>query len=68
MKTQSFEDFARNFLGEVKDEADIREERVKPIAEEVVEQTPSYVAPPLIPTEAPSRATGRPSMGRMAAR
>lgn len=67
VNTQSFEDFARGFLGDMQGKADIREERVKPKTVEVVEQAPSYVAPPLIPTEAPSRATGRPSMGRMTA-
>ncbi|KOS67990.1 hypothetical protein AEA09_05075 [Lysinibacillus contaminans] len=67
MKTQSFEDFARTFLGDVQDETDVRKKRVKPIPVEVVEQTPSYVAPPLIPTEVPGRKMQRSSIGRMAA-
>ncbi|QDP99342.1 hypothetical protein FOH38_01545 [Lysinibacillus fusiformis] len=69
IKTQSFEDFAREFLGDRKAEkpkVEARESRVKPVEEKVTEQMPSYMAPPLIPTEPSSRSTNRPSIGRLA--
>lgn len=70
MNTQSFEDFARKFLGDIQEkqpEKHIREERVQPAEIEVVERTPSYVAPPLISSDSHNRKTDRPSFGRMAA-
>ncbi|MGE7090857.1 hypothetical protein ACQKII_05225 [Lysinibacillus sp. NPDC048646] len=67
IKTQSFEDFAREFLGDRKAEKPRVEARVKPVEEKVTEQIPSYMAPPLIPTEPSSRTTNRPSLGRLAA-
>ena len=69
MNTQSFEDFARKFLGDTQDERSgkhIHEERVQPVDIEVVEQTRSYVAPPLTPIDAHNLKTDRPSFGRMA--
>ena len=70
VKTQNFEDFAREFLGNrnaEKPKVEARETRVKRIEEKVMEQMPSYVAPPLIPTEPLSRTSDRPSLGRLAA-
>ncbi|MFJ7735338.1 hypothetical protein ACIQ2D_03250 [Lysinibacillus sp. NPDC097287] len=69
INTQSFEDFARGFLGDIQEKQPgkhIREERMQPVEIEVAEQTPSYVAPPLIPTDSHNRKTDRPSFGRMA--
>ncbi|MEK5332201.1 hypothetical protein [Lysinibacillus sp. FSL W8-0992] len=69
-KKQSFEDFARGFIGELKAEFTTEDDTVKrlePVREKVKEHVPSYVAPPLIPTEQSSRKTDRPSLGRMAA-
>lgn len=69
MNTQTFEDFARKFLGDIQDEQPkkpIHEERGQPVEIELVEQTPSYVAPPLIPTDSKNRKTDRPGLGRMA--
>ncbi|CAM5205868.1 putative protein OS=Lysinibacillus sphaericus OX=1421 GN=LS41612_08025 PE=4 SV=1 [Lysinibacillus sphaericus] len=68
-KRQSFEDFAREFLGEMKAEmtTDMPEKRVEPREESVKEHIPSYVAPPLTPTEPSSRKIERPSLGRLAA-
>ena len=70
MKRQSFEDFAREFLGNTEAErpkVEAREVHVKPAEEKVREQMPSYVAPPLIPTEPSSRTSNRSSIGRLAA-
>lgn len=69
VNTQSFEDFARGFLGDIQEKQpgkNIHEERVQPVEIEVVEQMPSYVAPPHIPTDSHNRKTDRPSLGRMA--
>ncbi|MGG1215037.1 hypothetical protein ABHM93_01335 [Micromonospora provocatoris] len=69
-KRQSFEDFAREFVGELKTEfatENATEKRLEPVREKVKEHIPSYVAPPLIPTEQLSRKTERPSIGRLAA-
>lgn len=55
LTTQSFEDFAQKFLGNNQEEKaldDIDNQHVKPVLGRMVEQTPSYLAPPLIPTEA----------------
>ncbi|MGE7910235.1 hypothetical protein [Lysinibacillus xylanilyticus] len=66
-KPQSFEDFAREFLGEWKNEQPQAEEPKKIVEETVKKDVPSYAAPPLIPTEKVSRTTNRESIGRMAA-
>lgn len=69
MNTQSFEDFARGFLGDMQEKQpgkQIHKERMQPVEIEIVEQTPSYVAPPLIPSDSHNRKTDRPSLGRMA--
>jgi len=65
-KKQSFEDFAREFLGDMTT-TEVQEKRVVPVQPQVQEHIPSYVAPPLIPTEPSSRKTDRPSLGRLAA-
>ena len=64
-KRQSFEDFAREFLGDMTSE--VQEKRVEPVQPKAQEPNPSYVAPPLIQTEPSSRKTDRPSLGRLAA-
>ncbi|QPQ30013.1 hypothetical protein [Lysinibacillus sp. JNUCC 51] len=66
-KPQSFEDFAREFLGEWKNEQPQVEEPKKIVEETVKKDVPSYAAPPLIPTEKVSRTTNRESIGRLAA-
>lgn len=66
-KPQSFEDFARGFLGEWENEQPKFEEPKKTVEETVKEKVPSYVAPSLIPTEKVSRPTNRESIGRLAA-
>ncbi|KOS61950.1 hypothetical protein FJQ98_19255 [Lysinibacillus agricola] len=66
-KPQSFEDFAREFLGEWNNEQPKVEESKKIVEETVKEEVPSYAAPPLIPTETVSRTTKRESIGRLAA-
>lgn len=69
INTQSFEDFARKFLGDIQDEQpqkDIPKKYVQPVEIEVAEQTPSYVAPPFKPTDTHQRKIERPSIGRMA--
>ncbi|MGE7675882.1 hypothetical protein ACQKMV_20285 [Lysinibacillus sp. NPDC094403] len=66
-KPQSFEDFAREFLGEWKNEQPKVEEPKKIVEETINEKAPSYVAPPLIPTEKVSRTSNRGSIGRLAA-
>jgi len=66
-KPQSFEDFARGFLGEWENEQPKFEEPKKIVEETVNEKVPSYVAPSLIPTEKVSRPTNRESRGRLAA-
>ncbi len=65
-KPQSFEDFAREFLGEWKNEQPKVEEPNKNVEETVNKEVPSYAAPPLIPTEKVSRTTNRESIGRLA--
>ena len=66
-KPQSFEDFAREFLGEWKNEHPKVEEPKKIVEETINKEVPSYVAPSLIPTEKESRTTNRESIGRLAA-
>jgi len=66
-KSQSFEDFAREFLGEWKNEQSKVEEPKKFVEETVSKEVPNYAAPPLIPTEKVSRTTNRESIGRLAA-
>ncbi|MFF2795015.1 hypothetical protein [Lysinibacillus xylanilyticus] len=66
-KPQSFEDFARGFLGEWENEQPKFEEPKKSVEETIKNEVPSYVAPPLIPTERASRTTNRESIGRLAA-
>lgn len=66
-KPQSFEDFAREFIGEWKNEQPKVEEPKKFVEETVSEEVSSYVAPPLIPTEKVSRTSNRESIGRLAA-
>ncbi|MFJ7888537.1 hypothetical protein ACIQYL_10645 [Lysinibacillus xylanilyticus] len=66
-KPQSFEDFARGFLGEWENEQPKFEEPKKNVEETIKNEVPSYVAPPLIPTERASRTTNRESIGRLAA-
>ncbi|MFJ7949956.1 hypothetical protein ACIQZG_00340 [Lysinibacillus sp. NPDC096418] len=70
MNTQSFEDFARKFLGDTQDEQPqkhVREKRMQPVEIEEVEQMPSYVAPPLVPTDGQSKRSDRSNLGRMTA-
>lgn len=70
VNTQSFEDFARKFLGNVQDEQpekNLRKEDRQPAAIEVIEHTPRNVAPSLIPTDVPERNKERKSYGRMRA-
>lgn len=57
MKTQSFEDFAREILGGMQDEQPQKD--IRPVEQDVEKQTPSYVAPPL--------KTERQSYGRLVA-
>jgi len=66
-KPQSFEDFAREFIGEWKNEQPKVEEPKTFVEETVSEEVPSYEAPPLIPTEKMSRTSNRESIGRLAA-
>lgn len=66
-KSQSFEDFAREFLGEWKNEQSKVEEPKKIVEETVNKDVPSYVAPPLIPIDKVSRTSNRESIGRLAA-
>ncbi len=66
-KPQSFEDFAREFLGEWKNEQPKVEQPKKIVEEKVNDEVPSYVAPPLIPSETVSRTSNRESIDRLAA-
>ncbi|MBG9477460.1 hypothetical protein [Lysinibacillus sphaericus] len=66
-KPQSFEDFARGFLGEWENEQPPFEEPKKNVEKTVIEKTPSYVAPSLVPTEKVGRTSNRESIGRLAA-
>ncbi|UPW81996.1 hypothetical protein [Lysinibacillus sp. Ag94] len=66
-KPQSFEDFAREFLGERKNEQPKVEEPKKIVEETGNKDIPSYAAPPLIPTDKVSRTSNRESIGRLAA-
>ncbi|MGE7998758.1 hypothetical protein ACQKOF_08780 [Lysinibacillus sp. NPDC093190] len=66
-KPQSFEDFAREFIGEWKNERPKVEEPKKIVEDTVNKEVQSYVAPPLVPTEKVSRTTNRESIGRLAA-
>lgn len=68
MNTQTFEDFARKYYSQDEQpEKYIRKERVQPVKMEVVEQTPSHIAQPLIPNDSDNRKTERLSLGRMTA-
>ncbi|MGE7916861.1 hypothetical protein [Lysinibacillus xylanilyticus] len=66
-KARSFEDFTREFLGDWNNEQPKVEKSKKNVKETVKEEMPSYIAPPLIPTETISRTTKRESIGRLAA-
>jgi len=67
VKPQNFEDFAREFLGEWKNN-ESKAERTKNIVEEKdKEEVPSYVAPPIVPSESVSRSSNRQSNGRLEA-
>lgn len=66
-KSQSFEDFAREFLSEWKNEQPKVEEPKKIVEETGNKDIPSYAAPPLIPTDKVSRTSNRESIGRLAA-
>jgi len=66
VKSHSFEDFAREFLGEWKNN-EPKVEQTKKIVEEKSEEVPSYVAPPIVPIESVSRASNRQSVGRLEA-
>ena len=65
MTTQSFEDFARKFLGDMPDEQ--LQKDIRSVEQDDEKQTPSYVAPPLKQADAHPRKTERPSYGRLAA-
>lgn len=66
-KTQSFEDFAREFIGDWIPSAESAEESKKNVEEQENKAVPSYVAPSITPDEAPSRSTRRDNIGRLAA-
>ncbi|KGR87734.1 hypothetical protein [Lysinibacillus boronitolerans] len=66
-KAQSFEDFAREFIGDWIPENEKVEEPKKFVEEQVKKEIPSYVAPAVIPTDIPSRSSNRESRGRLAA-
>ncbi|MGE7111998.1 hypothetical protein [Lysinibacillus sp. NPDC047702] len=65
VKSQSFEDFAREFLGEWKNNEPKVEQTKKIVEEKGSEEVPSYVAPPIVPIESVSRASNRQSIGRL---
>ncbi|KOY80944.1 hypothetical protein I6G82_04580 [Lysinibacillus macroides] len=66
-KTQSFEDFAREFIGDWIPSTESVEESKEIVEEQEKKAVPSYVAPPVVPPEVPSRSTQRDSIGRLAA-
>lgn len=62
-KAQSFEDFAREFIGDWIPENEKVEEPKKFVEEQVKKEIPSYVAP----ADIPSRSSNREGRGRLAA-
>jgi len=66
-KAQSFEDFAREFIGDWIPEDEKVEEPKKFVEEQVKREIPSYVAPAVIPADIPSRSSNREGRGRLAA-
>ncbi|WP_155591647.1 hypothetical protein [Lysinibacillus cavernae] len=66
-RAQSFEDFAREFIGDWIPENEKVEESKKFIEEQVKKEIPSYIAPPVIPADVSSRSSNRESRGRLAA-
>lgn len=67
VKPQNFEDFAREFLGEWKNNGSKVEQMKNVVEEKGNEEVPSYVAPPIAPTETVSRSSNRQSHGRLEA-
>lgn len=68
VKPQNFEDFAREFLGEWKNNEPKVEQTKNIVEEKGNEEVPSYVAPPIVPIESVSRSSNRQSVGRLEAR
>lgn len=66
-KTQSFEDFAREFIEDWIPENQKVEEPKKFLEEQVKKEVPTYVAPPVLQADVPSRSSNRESRGRLAA-
>ena len=66
-KAQSFEDFAREFIGEWIPENEKIEEPKKFVEAQVKKEVPSYVAPPVSQADVPSRSSNRENRGRLAA-
>ncbi len=66
-KPQSFEDFAREFIGDWIPENEKVQETKKLVEEQVTKEVPSYVAPPVIPADVPKRSFIREQKGRLAA-
>jgi len=66
-KPQSFEDFAREFIGDWIPEKEKVEESKKLVEEQVKKEVRSYVAPPVIPADVPKRSSIREQKGRLAA-
>ncbi|MGG2073079.1 hypothetical protein AB1J28_06990 [Lysinibacillus irui] len=64
-KAQSFEDFARDFIGEWIPENQKAEE--PKVEAQKKKEVPSYVAPPLLQADVPSRSSNRENRGRLAA-
>ncbi|MFU8647390.1 hypothetical protein ACNA06_08700 [Lysinibacillus sp. RSDA_15] len=66
-KPQSFEDFAREFIGDWIPENEKVQEAKKLVEEQVTKEVPSYVAPPIISADVPKRSFIREQKGRLAA-
>lgn len=66
-KAQSFEDFAREFIGDWIPENGKVEEPKKFVEEQVKKEMPSYIAPTVTPADVPRRTSNRESRGRLAA-
>lgn len=66
-RAQSFEDFAREFIGDWIPENEKVEDPKKLVEEQGKQEIPSYTAPPVLPADVPSRTSIRESRGRLAA-